>query len=142
MYLVLRPATGCVRESRVCSRFLANQQTGWEKPRGHDLRNCARAVQVEIMNELRRFVELDNHEEAKIGDLEAIKKPKFNRGVFPKAIIRKGVSELTLRENEKGTLRSFVDAPGVWVPADDGPPLVHEEWHAKPPTRAFRQRNG
>ena len=56
-----------------------------------------------ITNELKRFIEVDNHEAVEIGDLEknsAIKvaRTMFNKAIFPQPI-REG-SGLTLREGE------------------------------------------
>ena len=36
-----RPATGCVRKSRVCSQVVLEPADGWRHPRGHDLRRFA-----------------------------------------------------------------------------------------------------
>ena len=65
-------------------------------------------------NELRRFVEVDNHETVRIGDLEknleALKvvRPKFNQESFPSAIIEEGVGAWMLREGSEVMLRSFI----------------------------------
>ena len=70
-------------------------------------------------NELRRFLEVDNHETVKIGDLEknleAIKvvRPKFNQEIFPSAIIKEGVGEWMLREGSEVMLRSFINDTDV-----------------------------
>ena len=90
---------------------------------------------LKITCELTRFIEVENHEAVKIGDLEknseAIKvvKPKYSKEIFQNAAIREGVDELTLREGEGGTLRSFINAATVggsrWRL-----PLVDEDWHA------------
>ena len=56
---------------------------------------------MKVTNDLRRFIEVDNHESVAIGDLEmnreAIKvvRPKFNKDICLDAIIREGV-ELTM----------------------------------------------
>ena len=104
---------------------------------------------LKITCELTRFIEVENHEAVKIGDLEknseAIKvvKPKSSKEIFQNAAIREGVDELTLREGEGGTLRSFINAATVGA-ADGG----HRLWtkigmpFAKPSTRASRERNG
>ena len=65
---------------------------------------------MKITNALKSFIEADTHEAVKIGDLEknpeAIKvvKPKFNQEIFPNAIIREALGDLTLRVGEAGTL--------------------------------------
>ena len=63
---------------------------------------------LKITNELRRFTEVDNHEEINIGDRvknsEAIKlgKPKFYKQMYQNGAIREGVCESTLREGDAG----------------------------------------
>ena len=48
---------------------------------------------LKITNELKRFIEVDNQEAVKIGDLERHKevlkvvRPKFNREIFPNAYV-------------------------------------------------------
>ena len=106
-------------------------------------------LRMKIKSELRRFFVVDSREAVKIGDLEdnsaAIKvvRPKFSKGIDQNAAIREGVDELTLREGEEGTLRSFNNTTNVgdrrwWAP------LVDEEWNAivRPSTRASRERHG
>ena len=47
----------------------------------------------------------------------------------PDAAVQEGVGELTCREGEEGTLRSFIST--AKVEADRwGPPHVEEDWHA------------
>ena len=92
------------------------------------------------MVELRRFIEVDNHEAEKTANLErnseAIKVvgPGFDREMLPDAAVRKGVDECTFGRCEKGMLRSFIDTTSVAV--DGGSQF------AKPSTRASRERNG
>ena len=55
-------------------------------------------------------------------------KPNFTI-YFPEAVVREGADELTLRPEEEGTLRTFIDTTDVgdnrWRP-----PVVDEDWHA------------
>ena len=55
-------------------------------------------------------------------------KPKF-RADFPEAVVREGANELTLRRDEEGMLRTFVNTTNVkdslWEPT-----LVNEDWQA------------
>ena len=76
---------------------------------------------------------MDDHQAAKIGDLEKTKEahlvvqPKFTAD-FPEAVVREGAAELTLRRGEEGMLRTLIGTSNVgdsrW-----GPPLVDEDWH-------------
>ena len=65
------------------------------------------------------FIEVDCREAAQIGNLEKtseatkVVKPKCDKEIFPNAIIREVVDELTLREGEEGTLRSFINTTSV-----------------------------
>ena len=85
--------------------------------------------------QLRRFVEVDDHEAVKIGDLErnleAIKvvRPRLNKVILLNSIIRVAVGEKALRTGEEGMLRMCINTTSV---VDDswGPRLVGEDWHA------------
>ena len=75
-----------------------------------------------------RFIEVDNQEAVKIGELErnseAIKlaRPKFNKAIFQDATIREGVDDLALRTGESGMLRTFIDTSNVLDGGD------HRRW--------------
>ena len=47
----------------------------------------------------------------------------------PEAVIREGAGELTLRAEEVGSLRTFIDTTHVELERW-GPPLVDADWHA------------
>ena len=57
---------------------------------------------LNITNDIRRLIVVDNHEAVKI-----VVRPKVNKEVFPDAIIREGVGEFTLRAEEAGIVRSW-----------------------------------
>ena len=57
-----------------------------------------------------------------------VKKPQF-REVFPEAVIREGADELTLRAEEVGSRRTFIDTKHIELERW-GPPLVDSDWHA------------
>ena len=111
------PQSPC--ENLMCALKIAGQRASWRGPLGgHDLRRCAGTEQVEDeMNELKRFIEVDNHEAVNIGDFEknlsAIKVvgPDFSKEIFPDAAVWEGVDEWTLRRGEEGFLRSFSNTP-------------------------------
>ena len=61
---------------------------------------------LKIMNGLRMFIEVGNHEPLKIGDLE-----KNTREDLPDPAVWEGVGEMTLRE--EGVVRFFINATKV-----------------------------
>ena len=75
------------------------------------------------MDGLRKFIEVDNHEA-----VNKVVKPKFT-AYFPRAIIREGPDELTLRAHGEGAVRTFIDSTNVedqrWEL-----PLVDADWDA------------
>ena len=120
-------------ENLVCAlKFLANQQTGGDSLVDTIFEGLQEQSRMNITNERRRFIEVDNHETVKIGYLEKnseairVVRPKYNKETYQ---IREGVSESTFREGEEGTLRSFINTACVGD-SRRGPPLVDEDWHA------------
>ena len=87
------------------------------------------------MDGLRSFIKVDKHSAGAVdvGGLRRgtksiqVKKPKFSEA-FPEAVIRDG-AELTLRAEEVGLLRTFVDTKHVELESW-GLPLVDAGWHA------------
>ena len=69
------------------------------------------------MDGLRRFIEADNRSAVDVGGLRRgtksfhVKKPQVSEA-FPGAVIREG-DELTLRAEEVGTQRAFIDTKHV-----------------------------
>ena len=57
-----------------------------------------------------------------------VKKPQFNEA-FPGAVIGEGADELTLRAEEVGMQRAFIDTKYIELERW-GPPLVVADWHA------------
>ena len=80
------------------------------------------------MEELRQFSAMDNHEAVESGDWEKtlgplpVVKPKCTAD-FLEVVVREGADELTLRCAASST-------PRMWERADEGQPLVDEDWHA------------
>ena len=75
-----------------------------------------------------------NHSALDVGDLRRgteslpVEKPQFSEA-FPEATIREGADELTLRADEVGTQRTFINTEHIeFEPL--GPPLVDADWHA------------
>ena len=91
-------------------------------------------IRRKITEELCRLISEDNHEAVKFGNLERYKesrkvvRPNFLADI-PEAIVREGPDELTLRAEQAGVSRTFIDTTYVadfkWRP-----PLVDEDWHA------------
>ena len=99
---------------------------------------------LKVIAELRKFITMDSRQAVKTGDLEKtqeslpVVKPQFTAD-FPEAVVREGADELTLRAEEQGMLRTFIDTADVgesrWRP-----PL---DWHAARPSRkSSRERSG
>ena len=57
-----------------------------------------------------------------------VKKPQYSEA-FPEAVIREGADELTLRADEAGTQRAFMNTKHYELERW-GPPLVDANWHA------------
>ena len=82
------------------------------------------------MDGLRRFIQADNHGAVDVGHLRQgtrsleVQKPKFSE-----AAIREGADELTLRADEVGTQRAFINTDHIEVERW-GPPQVDADWHA------------
>ena len=88
---------------------------------------------LNIMDALRRFIEVDNHEAERIRDLEknseAIKVvgPTSTEKMFPDAAVREVVDDLTRRRGEEGMPHLFINKFHVrcsWLT-----PLVDEDCH-------------
>ena len=109
------------RISCVLSSCLANQQTVGGSLVDTIVESLQEQSRMKITNELRRFIEVDNREAVKIGDLEkdseAIKvdKPKFNKEIHQNAAIW-----------DAALLHQHHQCEGQQM----GPPLVDEDWHA------------
>ena len=77
---------------------------------------------------------LDNRSAVDVGGLcrgtksIRVKKPQFSEA-FPQAIIREGADELTLRAEEVGSVRAFIDTKHIELERW-GPPQVDADWRA------------
>ena len=97
-----------IQDSGVCDqlvnalKLLANEVTvGWK---------CwLRASQERMIEGLRRFITVENHEAVKIGDLE---KTQFTTDLL-ETMVREGAYELTLQRQEAGMLRTLIDTTNV-----------------------------
>ena len=73
---------------------------------------------LQVLDGLRKFLAVDNHEAVTVGDLnrearsKKVVKPKFTTD-FLGAGIHEGTDELTLRAREEGVLRTFLDTSNV-----------------------------
>ena len=115
-------------------KHLAHQQKDCDSPVKTVVQGLEERSRLKMMDELTRFMMVDNFETVQVGDLDKnmeskkVVKPKFTTD-FPEAVTREGADELTLRAEEAGMLRTFMDTTDVgdsrWVP-----PLVDEDWHA------------
>ena len=90
--------------------FLANQYKDGYSPVKMVVQNLQERIRHRIMDGLRKFIMVDNHEAVKVGEQDKnvesrkVVKPKFTRD-FPEAVVREG---LTLRTEQEGMLRTFI----------------------------------
>ena len=115
-------------------KLLANQQKDGDSPIRSIVTGVHHRNRRGIMDGLRRFIEADNPGAVDVGDLRRgtklllDKKTKFSEA-SPEAAIRDGADELTLRADEVGTLKAFINIDHIeydrW-----GPPLVDADQHA------------
>ena len=99
-------------------KLLANQQKDGDSPIQSIVTGLHERSRRDIMDGLRRFVQADNHSSVGVGDLHQgtsslqVRKPQFSEA-FPEATIREGADELTLRADEVGTQRTFIDTTHI-----------------------------
>ena len=99
------------------SELLANQQKDGDSPIQSIFTGLHDRSRRGIMDGLRRFIEADNRSAVDVGGLRPgtksfhVKKPQVSEA-FPRAVIREG-DELTLRAEEVGTQRAFIDTKHV-----------------------------
>ena len=102
-------------------KLLANQQIDGGSPIQRIVTGLHERIRRGIMDGLRNFTpkhQVDPGEE----------QPQFSEA-FPEAVIREGADELTLRDEEVGSLRTIVDTKHIELDRW-GPPLVDADWHA------------
>ena len=109
-------------------KLLANQRKDGDSPSQSILTGLHERSRRGIMDGLRRFIKADNRRPVNVGHMRQgarprieVQKPNFSEA-FPEATIREGAGELTLRGDEAGTLRAFINTDHIecerW-----GPPL-------------------
>ena len=127
-------------------KFLANQQQGGDGPVDSLVQGLEGRSRLKMMDELRKFITMDGQEAVKSGDLEKIQeslpvvKPHFTTD-YPEAMVRVGAYGLTVRREEEGMLRAFIDTTNV---GDGGhrSRMRTGMRFARPSTRELRGRNG
>ena len=111
-------------------KLLANKQKDGDGPIQSIATGLHERSRRGIMDGLRRFIQADNHGAVDVGHLRQgtrsleVQKPKFSE-----AAIREGADELTLRADEVGTQRAFINTDHIEFERL-GPPLVDADWHA------------
>ena len=113
-------------------KLLTNQQKDGASPVDNLAARLLETCRRGIMDGLRKFIAVDNHEAVKVGGLHQdtksfkVVKPKFTTD-FLATVIREGADDLTLRAHEEGVLRTFIDTTKIedqrWEP-----PLVDADW--------------
>ena len=97
---------------------------------------CSSTSRLKVTTTLRMFIEVDNREPVKIGDLEKDTKvlevvsSSFSKAIFPECARPRGGGRTDSPIRRGGRmLRAFINTTNVgdsgW-----GPPLVDEDWHA------------
>ena len=109
---------------------VATSTTGGDSPVEVLVEHLQKRSRLEMMEKLRRFITMDNHEAVKNGNLEKtqdslpVLKPKFTAD-FPEAVVREGADELILRrEGEEGYVAALSSTPRKWETVDGG----HRSW--------------
>ena len=128
-------------------KLLANQQQGCDNLVEMLVGGLQERSRLKMIEVLRKFISVDNHEAVEIGDLEKtqesrlVLKPKFTTD-FAEVVVREGADELTVRREDEGMLRSVIDTTNVGD-SRVGPLLVDEDWRAVcQSTKASRDRDG
>ena len=99
-------------------KLLTNHQKDGDSSVENVVTGLLEKSRKDIMDRLRKFIEVDNHGAVKVGGLrrgtKSFKevKPEFTTD-FPGAAIREGAGELTLRAHEEGARRTFIDTSNV-----------------------------
>ena len=106
-------------------KLLANQQKDGDSPLMRVVQGLQERSRLRVMDGLRKFIMVDNHEAVTHGELDMdvesrkVVKPKCTTD-FPGSVVREGADELTLRADEEGALGTFVDTTNVgdrrWEP--------------------------
>ena len=100
------------------------RSSSWQTCRKMVTQGLQERRRLKIMDGLRRFIMVDNHEVVKVGELDKnmesmkVVKPNFTTD-FSEAVIREGADELTLRAEEEGVLHTLL-TPRMWETADRG----------------------
>ena len=80
------------------------------------------------MDGLRNFIDVDNHKAVDVGGLRRgtksirVREPQFS-DACPEAVTREGADELTLRAEDVGSVRTFIDTTHFEV-GQTGTPFV------------------
>ena len=98
--------------------IFANQEKDGDSPIESIITGLHVRSRRDILGGLRKFIEADNHSAVDVGDLRRgtksveVKKLKFSE-TFPVAAIREGADELTLRADEVGSQRAFINTESI-----------------------------
>ena len=115
-------------------KLLANQQKDGDSPIQSIVTGLHERSREGIMEWPRSFIRKDNHGALDVGHAHEgimptrVRKPKFSEA-YPEAAIREGAEELTLRADDVGTLKAFINIDHIEYDRWE-PPLVDADWHA------------
>ena len=128
-------------------KLLTDRQKDGDSPAESIVTSSREKSRKGVMEGLRKFIGVDNHEAVGVGGLcQGIKSaqvvmPQFTAD-FPEAVIREGAGELTLRAAEVGVRRTLVDATHVEEKRDLREPTRIGMHSARPFTKNRRTRLG
>ena len=121
-------------------KLLANQQQDGDSPVNMIVQGFSEKCRLSTMDELRRFITVENNEAVKVGDLEKHGVVAEVHGrFFSQAVVREGADELTLRREEEGVLRTFIDTTDTTT--RDWRAIEGSDWETITSTRSCTKRS-
>ena len=115
-------------------KLLVNQEEDGDGLTQNIVTNLGEGSRKGLTEGLREYIQVDNHRALEVGHLNEglgtlkVRRPKGQER-YPEVTVRESPDELTLRAEEVGTWKSYINAAHSakerW-----GPPLVDADWHA------------
>ena len=92
----------------------ANQTRRWRRPHTEHCDKLGKGSRKGLTNGLREFIKIDTHRALEVGHLREglgsfkVRRPKAQEG-YPEVTVRESPDELTLRAEEVGTWKSYIN---------------------------------